>query len=332
MDEAEYILYMNQELEKLVNDKNYIFLDNSTLASDKGFLNIFIKLLCETFIFFIIISSSFGLSVCVISYYIYRPMLNWSNLRKLKYEDSEFEEDEYPYKYFEELDELKERDLSDHELLELRDKVVTENTPRGEVILYYNKDSETFFYYCQSKEIPYKYLEAVARHYVCIYDCKNLYIDDDKNKNKVVSDYCKDGHELKTGKECEKHEGRGDEDEEDEEGEENSKKTEKMNVFASFKSYNKENIKITTDYEKKVNRYTYKGKLGDYEKEKINKINDEEIVEVDFASFKKIVQDKADLEDEVLINNDDQVKLDREVKTNLDDKWRTDWWWYKKEV
>ena len=88
-------------------------------------------------------------------------------------------------------------------------------------------------------------------------------------------------------------------------------KTKHNSIFAVFKNYNKENIKIDNmntnnntvvrdegdhvENEKKVNRYTYRGKLEEYEDTKSD--NDDEIIKVDFASFKKMMQDRFNSED-----------------------------------
>jgi hypothetical protein len=52
---------------------------------------------------------------------------------------------------------------------------VLENTPNGNVIMKYSKERESFEYYCD-KEIPFKYLETVARKYVRHFFCPQIYI------------------------------------------------------------------------------------------------------------------------------------------------------------
>ena len=113
----------------------------------------FIRILYETLVFSFIVLSATGMGFLIISHCIYNPMLSWGDSRKIKFENEEYDDDEYRYKYFDELDQLCERKLSEDELEELKNKIVNEKTPKGEVILFYNKDTETFFYYCQSKEI-----------------------------------------------------------------------------------------------------------------------------------------------------------------------------------
>ena len=49
-------------------------------------------------------------------------------------------------------------------------------TPSGEVYMKYNKDNEGFDYWCSKKDIKYKYLETVARKFVTMFKCADLYI------------------------------------------------------------------------------------------------------------------------------------------------------------
>lgn len=55
-------------------------------------------------------------------------------------------------------------------------KRAEELTPSGTVKMTYDESSNTFFYWAE-KSIEYKYLEVVARKYVILYDCKELYVN-----------------------------------------------------------------------------------------------------------------------------------------------------------
>lgn len=79
-----------------------------------------------------------------------------------------------PYEQFYPLDTAKEsiEESIDH----LIQKQVEETTPEGKVILSYDESSNTFLYWSH-KPIAYKYLEVVARKYVILYDCKELYVN-----------------------------------------------------------------------------------------------------------------------------------------------------------
>jgi hypothetical protein len=79
-----------------------------------------------------------------------------------------------PYEQFYPLDTPKES--IEESIDRLIQKEVEEMTPEGKVILSYDESSNTFLYWAQ-KPIAYKYLEVVARKYVIVYDCKELYVN-----------------------------------------------------------------------------------------------------------------------------------------------------------
>ena len=68
-------------------------------------------------------------------------------------------------------------------------KTITETTPRGDVLMYYSSKLNSFVYHSKTKEIPYKYLETVARKYVIEYKCNKLYIDIRKEYEKGLNKY-----------------------------------------------------------------------------------------------------------------------------------------------
>lgn len=320
MESCEYFQCLNENVINLdnLNNTETIVMYHFPLAA-VIVLNIYYYMYWF-FVFFILIPVSFCFTVVIIANYIYEPMIIFSDSTQIKFEDDEYDETDYVYKYFEDLDKLSERNLSNNELNDLKNKIINEKTPRGDIILYYNNETETFFYYCNTKEIPYQYLEVVARHYVCIHDCKNIYYDHDDNqlRNKKVNLDQKEKEE-EVEKEKEK---------------ENDVPLPRKSIFASFMSYNTGNVKIKKETEKKVNRYTYKGKIEDYDKDKAENSNDEEIVEVDFNSFKKMMQNAS--------GRDSTTKLDVSCQTDTtfqpdntnieDNSWQSWLWTDKKNV
>lgn len=58
-----------------------------------------------------------------------------------------------------------------------KSRILHENTPRGNVMMYYNPYSLSFVYHSDEQIIPYNILEQVAKKYVVIYRCKDFYID-----------------------------------------------------------------------------------------------------------------------------------------------------------
>jgi hypothetical protein len=147
---------------------------------------------------------------------------------------------------------------------------VIEYTPLGNVLMVYDYERETFKYYSDNN-IPYRYLEVVARKYVKFFDCRPFYID-------MIE-------ELKLAEEREKEKDRLEKERSEKEKMQTIKTEEKKNVFAKFKNYNKEagtgrvNIAVppkncisnvkTNENEKfilkdRANRYTYEGKFVNF--------------------------------------------------------------------
>jgi hypothetical protein len=62
------------------------------------------------------------------------------------------------------------------QLEQLKGCFIIEMTPIGNVIMQYDAEKEAFVYYSDNM-IPFRYLETVARKYVCTYNCKELYIE-----------------------------------------------------------------------------------------------------------------------------------------------------------
>jgi hypothetical protein len=87
----------------------------------------------------------------------------------------EEESERYEQKYMDEFLELK----NSEEQVECVDppSKIHENTPSGDVIMFYDQDLESFVYYCDNKSIPYKYLETVARKYVIDNRCVANFVD-----------------------------------------------------------------------------------------------------------------------------------------------------------
>lgn len=116
-------------------------------------------------------------------------------------------------------------------------KRVEEETPEGKVIMTYDEPTNTFFYW-SDKSIAYRYLEVVARKYVVVYDCKDIYINIFKElikaknkKEEVIED--------------------------------------KPSPFATFKSYNTSTHKLTNTklVNERSNQYKRIGKWNDKKEE-----------------------------------------------------------------
>jgi hypothetical protein len=214
-------------------------------------------------------------------------------------------------KYKEEYKKLEESELTKERLEQLKNSILMENTPLGNVVMYYDSSRETFIYYSDST-IPYRYLEVVARNYVVKNRCKKLYIDMEKELKEAqekIEKKQKDDQELK------------------QQMEENKEKCEKeglsaptkKNVFAKLKNYNRDNSLKTAgipsdnkSVSKKVipspdkrstsetlllkenaNRYSYEGKMVNFSfLKKVERKVVDKAYGMNFADFKKMMFDK----------------------------------------
>lgn len=182
----------------------------------------------------------------------------------------EFKPKRFEDKYLEEYKNLSNEELTIDKLDSLKNNIVIENTPLGNVVMLYDNKKEAFVFYSDST-IPYRYLEVVGRKYVATYKCKNIFIN--------MEEQLKVAEEKKAKKLEQKSEN----------VEQNSDKINistipKKDVFAKLKSYNnnitKEAAGIPSknagskDLTKKnneniflkdsANRYTYQGKLANF--------------------------------------------------------------------
>jgi hypothetical protein len=57
-------------------------------------------------------------------------------------------------------------------------RILFENTPRGNIIMYYNPFKNSFVYYCDNSSLPYHMLNAVVMKYVVLYRCVDLFLDE----------------------------------------------------------------------------------------------------------------------------------------------------------
>jgi len=169
-------------------------------------------------------------------------------------------------KYTEDIHKLEERKLSEDKLIRLKKSIVMENTPMGNVILYYFHEKEQFIFYSDRKEVPYKYLDAVARKYIKMFDCKMIYtaVDQELETQKKKYEEIKEERKIKKPEKTEK----------------------KRDVFASYKNYN---MKTDTplkeeDYliKENINKFKWGGFLKDYQFIQTPKKEDKELSYQDF--------------------------------------------------
>ena len=190
--------------------------------------------------------------------------------------DAPKEELRYERKYLTELEQLEERVLSDTELNELKNKIVRENTPDGEIIMFYNNNTKSYFYYTDIRNVSYKILDAVARCYAVTYNVKQVCVN-----YKEVWEKAK----LEALQQQEKDK------------EEKAEETKVKSVFADFKDYNRKThshasikrrrYRITTD---ESNSFKYCGKIEDYKTPEEKEENQRTEKNLSFSEFKKMQQ------------------------------------------
>jgi hypothetical protein len=180
---------------------------------------------------------------------------------------------------------------------------VMEKTPIGNVIMIYQKDKESFKYYSDCN-IPYRYLEVVARKYVKLFNCRPIFVDMEEELRLFEEKWEKDQESKKIKEDEEKKRS--------ENMPNNEKNEQKKNVFAKFKSYNKDaggkismaappknNIpnKIVSEnkenekilLKERANRYTYEGKFANFNfLQKIERKVFNKKLGLTFADFKKM--------------------------------------------
>lgn len=179
----------------------------------------------------------------------------------------------YENKYKKKYNMLEEIDIDKEDLEQFKNKIIIENTPRGNILLYFNFETEVFDYYCDKKDIPYLYLETVARKYVTQYNCKQIFVN-------MVDELKKDSSEN-----IKKHVP-------------DNKQINQIvqkTPFAEYKKYNKNlsrgNKNDTKKYilKENSNRYSYCGKISEYSFLKDHYYKNTKMT---FADFKNKINNK----------------------------------------
>lgn len=61
---------------------------------------------------------------------------------------------------------------------EWRTRILFENTPRGNVIMYFDAYKLGFAYYCDQSVVSYDILNAMAMKYVTVFNCRDFFMDE----------------------------------------------------------------------------------------------------------------------------------------------------------
>ena len=218
-------------------------------------------------------------------YYLYSnfPQLSMDMFRskddsKDNSDKSVVEVESYENKYYDKYDEMESEDLDEDYVKTLKNNVLYEMTPKGRIIMYYDFEKESFTYYCDTKDVPYLYLETVARKYALTYHCKKIVVDikrelDNAKETNIANDNKSKALALVDAK--------------------------TDNLFASFKSYNRKGTGGSKTMNKKfilrqnANRYSYSGKVNTYSFLKRNEYKIEKPMDkMDYETFKKLMAKK----------------------------------------
>jgi hypothetical protein len=91
----------------------------------------------------------------------------------------------YEDKYKEKFEKLEYKTTDEIKREYLKNSFIMEMTPHGNVIMFWNQKNEVFSYYSDGT-MPYRFLEVVARKYVIMYDCKDLYYVMEEQMKEVI--------------------------------------------------------------------------------------------------------------------------------------------------
>jgi hypothetical protein len=175
-------------------------------------------------------------------------------------QEPERKEEKYEDKYLDKFKNLEEVELSKEKLDGLKNSIIIERTPLGNVLMSYDNSRETFVYYSDNT-IPYRFLEVVGRKYVVFNNCKSIFVDMEEELKKS---------ELRLEEEKKKKE------EEEKQKNEIIKgepiRQDEKNVFAKLKKYNAPVKPEPIQSDKKTEKDTKKTEVKDHRvKEKSNR-------------------------------------------------------------
>lgn len=221
----------------------------------------------------------YGFSNRKLLYSYYKALTGGSKTSNL--DDKKAQEEPYENKYYDLFEKMESHDLEEDTVKGMKNNVLYEMTPKGNVIMYYDFEKESFVYYCDIKDIPYLYLETVARRYALAYDCKKIVVDIKKEIKDAKQKNINDIHygTLSTiqaqGKMANE-------------------------TFASFKSYNRKGtggsksvINKKFILRQNANRYSYSGKTGQFPILKTVDYKIEKPMEkMNYKTFKKLMTKK----------------------------------------
>ena len=110
-----------------------------------------------------------------------------------------------------------------------RTKILFENTPRGNIIMFYDAYKQGFAYYADQTGIPYNILNAVSMKYVITFRCRDFFVDEtilpEHSPSGITSKHASEVLDEKKKKQLDNPIAK-------------EKGVDTKNAFAKFKSYN----------------------------------------------------------------------------------------------
>jgi hypothetical protein len=175
----------------------------------------------------------------------------------------------YTLDFFDELEDLPDRELTDEDKDQLATKFLQTNTPLGTVIMYYDHKHDGFAYYTdRPNAVYYKVLDAVARQYAIQFNCKAVCFNVRQEWQTVLDNYKQAMIRRKQGQELaddEKH----------------------ISVFAKFKSYKAEPAAAMVL--NGSNKFKFKGWICDYTTTKAKQDEEHTVSASKLLSYKEFM-------------------------------------------
>lgn len=231
--------------------------------------------------------------------------------KEIKPEEEKKEKIKYEDKYLDQYEKMESIVLSEDRLETLKKTILFENTPLGNLIIFYNHSRESFTYYSDNT-IPYRFLEVASRHYAVQNNCKSIHVH-------MLTELSEAEKKMQEKKEKKQQQEKEKEEriEEEKKGGIKESEVQKKSVFAKLKNYNtgstkapntktqnsgtngrgppQTNVKISAETDiivkERANRYSYEGKLANFSfLQKVEKKIINSRYEVSFSDFLKMQQ------------------------------------------
>jgi hypothetical protein len=173
-------------------------------------------------------------------------------------------------KYLEEYNKLKSVPLSIDKIESLTNSYLMESTPVGNIVMYYDKKKESFLYYSDNV-VPFRYLEPVGRKYVIMFQCKDLFQDNNATQSNATQSNATHSNTTQS----------------------NTTQDKPMKTKDILNGIRNPQQKKVTLVEKKTNRYTCMGRYSNFKIIKtVNKTTVDKNYSMTFSDFKKMTTNK----------------------------------------